>query len=53
LDRPYSACGDRRNAYIILVRNPDGKRQVGRSRHRWVNNIKTDLRERTGKNGLD
>jgi hypothetical protein len=25
---------------------PEGKRPLGRSRHRWVNNIKTDLRDR-------
>jgi hypothetical protein len=27
------------------VGNPEGKRPVGRPRHRWVNNIKMDLRE--------
>jgi hypothetical protein len=33
------------NAYRILVRKPEGKRPLGGSRHRWVDNIKMDLRE--------
>jgi hypothetical protein len=36
---------ERRNAYRILVGNPEGSRPQGRSRRRWVNNIKMDLRE--------
>jgi hypothetical protein len=31
--------GEKRNAYRILVGNPDGKRLLGRPRRRWVNNI--------------
>jgi hypothetical protein len=27
------------------VRKPEGKRPLGRPRHRWVDNIKMDLRE--------
>ena len=34
-----------RNAYRVLVGNPEGKRHLGRSRHRWEDNIKMDLRE--------
>jgi len=34
-----------RNAFSILVRKPEGKRQVGRPRHRWEDNIRMDLRE--------
>jgi hypothetical protein len=34
-----------KNAYNILVRNPEGKRPLGRSRHRWEDNIRLDLRE--------
>jgi hypothetical protein len=34
------------------VGNPEGKRPLGRPRHRWVTNIKIDLRE-TGWNGMD
>jgi hypothetical protein len=30
----------------ILVVNPKGKRQLGRPRRRWVDNIKMDLREK-------
>jgi hypothetical protein len=29
-----------------LIRKPEGKRPVGRPRHRWEDNIKMDLRER-------
>jgi hypothetical protein len=34
-----------RNAYRILVGKPEGKRPLGRPRHRWMDNIKMDLRE--------
>jgi hypothetical protein len=34
------------------VGKPEGKRQLGRPRHMWVNNIKMDLRE-TGWGGMD
>jgi hypothetical protein len=37
--------GEKRNAYRILVGNPEGKRPLGRPRRRWMNNIKMDLRE--------
>jgi hypothetical protein len=37
--------GEKRNAYIILVGKPDGKRPLRRPRHRWVDNIKKNLRE--------
>jgi hypothetical protein len=36
--------GERRNAYNILVGKPEGKRPLGRSRLRWEDNIKIDLR---------
>jgi hypothetical protein len=35
----------KRNAYRILVGNPEGKRPLGRTRRRLVHNIKMDLRE--------
>jgi hypothetical protein len=44
--------GEKRNAYRILVRNPEGKRPLGRPRRRWVDNIKMDLRE-IGWYGMD
>jgi hypothetical protein len=34
-----------RNAYKILVGNPEGKRRLGRPRRRWADNIKMDFRE--------
>ena len=34
-----------RNAYRVLVEKPEGKKPLGRLRHRWVDNIKMDLRE--------
>jgi hypothetical protein len=37
--------GEKRNAYRILVRKPEGKRTLGRPRRRWVDNIKIDLRD--------
>jgi hypothetical protein len=37
--------GQKRNAYRILVGKPEGKRPLGRTRRRWVNNIKMNLRE--------
>jgi hypothetical protein len=36
--------GGRGTSYRILVREPEGKRPLGRSRRRWVYNIKIDLR---------
>jgi hypothetical protein len=36
--------GEKRDAYRILVGNPEGKR-LGGPRSRWMNNIKMDLRE--------
>jgi hypothetical protein len=36
--------GEKRIAYRILVGKPEGKRPLGRPRHKWVNNIKMDLR---------
>jgi hypothetical protein len=37
--------GEKRNSYRISVGNPEGKRPLGRSRRRWVDNIKMDHRE--------
>jgi hypothetical protein len=35
---------DKRNAYRILMRQPEGKRSLGRPRRRWNNNINMDIR---------
>jgi hypothetical protein len=40
-----STHGEKRNAYRILVGKPEGRRPLGRLRHRWEDNIKMDLRE--------
>jgi hypothetical protein len=37
--------GEKRNSYRILVGTSEGKRPLGRPIHRWVDNIKMDLRE--------
>jgi hypothetical protein len=37
--------GEKRNAYRILVGKPEGRRPLGRPKHRWVDSIKIDRRE--------
>jgi hypothetical protein len=37
--------GERRGVYRVLVGKPEGKRQLGRPRLRWEDNIKMDLQE--------
>ena len=37
--------GEERGAYRVLVGKPEGKRPLGRPRHRWVDNIRMDLQE--------
>jgi hypothetical protein len=44
--------GEKRNAYRILLGKPEGKRQLGRPRRSWVNNIKMCLKE-IGWDGTD
>jgi hypothetical protein len=36
---------EKRNAYRILVGKPEGRRQLGRPRRKWVDNIRMDLGE--------
>jgi hypothetical protein len=38
--------GEIRGAYRILVGKPEGKRQFGRRRHRWEENIKINFKVR-------
>jgi hypothetical protein len=40
-----SRMGEKRNAYRLLVGKPEGKKPLGRSRCRWVDNIRMDLEE--------
>jgi len=44
--------GEMGNAYKVLVGKPEGKRPLGRRRHRWEDNSKTNLGE-TGHEGVD
>jgi hypothetical protein len=44
--------GEKRNAYKTLVGKPEGKRPLGRTRRRWVDNSEMDLRE-IGWDGVD
>jgi len=37
--------GERRGMYRVLVRKPEGKRQLWRPRHKWEDNINMDLQE--------
>ena len=37
--------GKGRGVYRVLVGKPEGKRPMGRHRHRWDDNIKMDLQE--------
>jgi hypothetical protein len=36
---------ERRGVHRFLVGKPEGKRPLGRPRHRWEDNIKMDLQE--------
>jgi hypothetical protein len=44
--------GEKRNAYKLLVGRPGGRIPPGRTKRRWVNNIKIDLLE-IGWGGVD
>jgi len=37
--------GEMRGVYRDLVGKPEGKRSLGRPRHRWEDNFKMDLQE--------
>jgi hypothetical protein len=52
MGRACSTKGEKRNAYRILVGEPEVKRPLKRPRRRWVDNIKIDLREK-GWGGMD
>jgi hypothetical protein len=45
MGRPCRTNGEKRNSYRLLVGKPEGKRQLGRPRLRWVDNIRLDLGE--------
>jgi hypothetical protein len=37
--------GEERNVYRVLLGKPEGKRPLGKTRLRWEDGIKMDLRE--------
>jgi hypothetical protein len=41
----FSTNGERRNAYRLLLRKPEGRRPLGRPRRRWLDNIRISLAE--------
>ena len=43
--------GEDRGVQKVLVGKPEGKRSLGRPRHRWEDNIKMDLQEVGGGRG--
>jgi hypothetical protein len=43
--RHVERMGEKRNAYMSLVGKPEGRRPLGRSRGRWLDNIKMNLVE--------
>jgi hypothetical protein len=50
----HVACmGAGRNVYRVWVGKPEGKRPLGRPRHRWEHGIKIDLREIGWGGGVD
>jgi hypothetical protein len=44
--------GEERNVYRVLMGKPEGKRPLGRPRHRWEDGIRMYLRE-TGWGSVD
>jgi hypothetical protein len=44
--------GEGRGVYRVLVGRPEGKRPLGRPRHRWEDNIKIDFRKIDGANWI-
>jgi hypothetical protein len=45
--------GENRNAYRKLVGKPEEMKPLGKPRHKCVDNIKMDLRDRMGSYALD
>ena len=37
--------GEEKGVYRVLLWKPEGRRQLGRPRRRWVDNIRMDLQE--------
>jgi hypothetical protein len=46
----HVACtGEERDAYVFLVGKPEGKRTLGRPRHKWEDNTKMNFHEIVGR----
>jgi hypothetical protein len=45
--------GEGRDVYRVLVGEPEGRRPLGRPRHRWENNIEMNIQEVGCEHGLD
>jgi hypothetical protein len=45
--------GERTGENSVLVENPEGNKPLGRTRHRFENNSKTDLQVMTWRRGLN
>jgi hypothetical protein len=45
MGRECSAYGERGSVYRVLVGKPEGKRILGRTRHRWEGNIRWIFRK--------
>ena len=37
--------GEERGEYRVLLGKPEGRRPLGRTRHRWMDDIRMDLQE--------
>jgi hypothetical protein len=42
MDGDVARMGKKRNAYRLLVGQPEGRRPLGRPRRRWLDNIRMD-----------
>jgi len=51
--RHVACTGERKTACRVLVEKSEGRRPLGRPRHRWEDGIKLDLQEITWGHGLD
>ena len=49
--RHVAHMGEDRGVHRVLVGKPEGRRPLGRPRHRWEDNIKMDLQEAGGGRG--
>ena len=53
MDGQIAHMGERISTYRVLVKNPEGKRPIGRPRREWEDNIKINLQEIRWGHGLD